>query len=83
MLLYHAIRKTYDDFEEVHQYYLEGLDGTLIETDKVLKPGLVIILKDINEYAITVKSIWNENGQKCFSHESAEEQIVRARIPRG
>lgn len=33
MLLYHALRKTYDDFEEVFEYRFDGKDGTLIETD--------------------------------------------------
>jgi adenine-specific DNA methylase len=58
-------------------------DGTFIETDKELKEGQVIILKDINEYAIIMEKVWEENGQKCFTHVSAKDLIARARTPRG
>lgn len=82
MLLYHAIRKTYDDFEEVYSYRLDKVDGTKIETDKELKKGQIIILKDLSEFAIIVEEIWAEAGVKCFSYKSAESVIVRARVPR-
>ncbi|USK60386.1 hypothetical protein [Peribacillus asahii] len=83
MLLYHAIRKTFDDFEEVYQYRFDGEKGPLIETDKELKSGQIIILKDVNEYAIIVEKVWEKNGQKYFSHDTAEEIVVRGRVPRG
>lgn len=81
LLLYHAIRKTFEDFEDVYCYRMNGADGTKIETDKKLKRGQVIIIKDINDYAIIVEEIWEENGQMIFSHRTAEELVVRARVP--
>lgn len=81
MLLFHPLRKTYDDFEEVYQYRMDEENGTLIETDKELKPGMVMILSSISDYAILVSEVWEENGQRCFSHISAENIIVRARTP--
>jgi hypothetical protein len=45
LILYHAIRKTYDDFEEVFQYRFDGENGTLLEADKELKPGQIIIIR--------------------------------------
>ncbi|WP_077318175.1 hypothetical protein [Virgibacillus proomii] len=80
MLLYHEIHKTFDDFEEVFRYRMDRDDGTLIETDKELQKGQVIIIKDINEYAIIVEDVWEEYGQRYFSHVSAEDLIVRARV---
>lgn len=82
MLLYHAIRKTYDDFDEVYQYRFDGANGALIETDKELKPGQIIILKYISEYAIIVEKVWEMNGKKYFSHNTADEIVVRGRVPR-
>jgi len=41
LLLYHEIHKTFDDFEEVYQYRMNGEGGTLIETDKELKQGVL------------------------------------------
>jgi|SRR5699024_2367026 len=82
MLLYHAVRKTYDDFEEVYQYRMDEEDGTLIETDRELKKGQIIILKGISEFAIIVEEVWEENGKRCFSHITAKELIVRGRLPR-
>lgn len=79
MLLYHPIRKTYNDFEKVYQYRIDGEDGELIETDKELMSGQIIILKGISEYAIIVKKVWEENGQRYFSHDTAEAVIVRGR----
>ncbi len=81
LLLYDAIHKTFDDFKEVFRFRMNGETGTLIETDKELKQGQVIILKDINEYAIIVDKIWEENGQWYFTHFSAEDLVVRARVP--
>ncbi|WP_368901921.1 hypothetical protein [Oceanobacillus oncorhynchi] len=81
MLIYHAIRKTFADFEEVYRYRMDGKDGTLIETDKKLKEGQVIIIKDINEYAIIVDEVWEGNGERYFTHVSAEDFVVRARVP--
>lgn len=81
LLLYHEIHKTFDDFEEVYHYRMNGEGGTLIETDKELKQGQVIIIKDINEYAIIVDKIWEVDGQRYFTHISAEDLIVRARVP--
>jgi hypothetical protein len=83
LLLYHAIRKTFDDFDEVYQYRFDGKGGEMIETDKELKPGSVVILKGINDYAILITKVWEEGGEKYFSHDSAEEVVVRARLPRG
>lgn len=51
LLLYHAIRKTYEDFEDVYCYRMNEADGTKIETDKELERGQVIILKHISDYA--------------------------------
>lgn len=82
MLLYHAIRKTFDDFEEIYKYRFDGENGSLIETDKELKPGQIIILKSISDYAIIVTEVWEKNGQKFFAHVSAEEVVVRGRLPR-
>jgi adenine-specific DNA methylase len=81
VLLYHAIHKTYDDFDEVYRYRMGGKGGTLIETDKELKQGQVIILSDINDYAIIVDKVWEENDQKYFTYISAERVVVRARVP--
>lgn len=82
MLLYHALHKTFDDFEEVFEYRFDGKDGTLIETDKELKPRDVVILEGISEYAIVVTSVWEEGGKRYFSHDTAEEIVVRARKAR-
>ncbi|MCH1627237.1 hypothetical protein [Fredinandcohnia quinoae] len=82
MLLFHPLRKTYDDFEEVYQYRMDAVDGTLIETDKELQVNQVIILKDISDYGIIVERVWEEDGQMCFTHVSAKDLIVRARTPR-
>jgi hypothetical protein len=82
LLLYHPITKTYNDFQKVYQYQFDGEGGKLVETDKELKPGQIIILKDISEYAIIVKKVWEKNGQRFFTHDTAEEIIVRARPPR-
>lgn len=80
MLLYHPIRKTYDDFEEVYRYrFVEN--GSLIETDKELNQGKIVILKDISDYAIIITKVWEEDGEKYFSHDSANKVVVRARIP--
>ncbi|NRG48074.1 hypothetical protein HRF87_25625 [Bacillus sp. CRN 9] len=81
MLLYDSIHKTFKDFESVYRYRMNGENGTLIETDRKLEKGQVIIIKDIKEYAIIVDSIWEENGQTYFSHKTAQDLIVRARIP--
>jgi len=81
LLLYHAIRKTFDDFEDVYCYRMNEADGTKIETDKELERGQVIILKHISDYAIIVEEIWEESGQKIFTHRTAEELVVRARVP--
>lgn len=80
MLLYHPINKTYDDFDEVYRYHLYGPSGLIIETDKKLIEGQVIILKDIREYAIVVDKIWEQLGELYFTHYSAEEIVVRARV---
>jgi hypothetical protein len=82
LLLYHPITKTYNDFEKVYQYQFDGEGGMLIETDKELKPGQIIILKGISEYAIVVKKVWEKNGQRFFTHDTAEGTVVRARTPR-
>ncbi|RIW27622.1 hypothetical protein D3H55_22805 [Bacillus salacetis] len=82
MLLYHPLRKTYDDLAFVFQYRFDGEHGTLIETDRELFAGQIVILKDISEYAIIVDKVWEENGEKYFSHKSAENVIVRARVPK-
>lgn len=81
LLIYHAIRKNFADFEEVYQYRMDSESGTLIETDKELKEGQVIIIKDINEYAIIVDEVWEENGERYFTHVTAEDLVVRARVP--
>lgn len=84
MLLYHAIRKNYADFDKVHCYRMDEKDGTLNETDKELLEGQVMILKGMSsDYAIIVEKVWEEDGQKCFTHISAKDLIVRARTPRG
>jgi hypothetical protein len=57
LLLYHLIRKTFDDFEKGYRYRIDGEDGELIDTDKELKPGQIIILKGISEYAIIVRKV--------------------------
>lgn len=54
MLLYHAIHKTYDDFDEVYQYQFVGGNIVLVETDKELKPGQIYI----SEYAIIVEKVF-------------------------
>ena len=82
MLIYHAIRKTFADFEEVYEYYFNDNSETLIETDKELKPGQVVILRDINDYAIVITDVWEKGGKRYFSHDTAEEIVVRARLPR-
>lgn len=82
MLLYHPIRKTYDDFDKIFEYWFDGKDGTMIETDKELKPGQIVVLKDISEFAIIITKVWEEDGEKYFLHDSAEEIVVRARKPR-
>jgi hypothetical protein len=82
MLLYHPISKTYDDFNEVHQYRFDDMNGSLIETDKELIPGSIVVIKGVADYAIIIKMIWEEDGKKYFSHDSAEEIVVRARMPR-
>lgn len=82
MLLYHPISKTYNDFEEVHEYRFDDINGSLIETDKELHSGSVLIIRGISDHAIVIKETWEENGIKYFSHESAEEIIVRGRLPR-
>jgi hypothetical protein len=79
LLLYHPIHKTYNEFEEVYQYQFDGEGGELIETDKELKPGHVIILKGISEYAIIVRKVWEEKGLHYFTHDTAEAVIVRGR----
>lgn len=81
MLLYDAIHKTYKDFTNVYPYRMDGESGVLIETDRKLEKGQVIIIKDIKEYAIIVDSTWEENGQTYFSNKTAQDLIVRARIP--
>lgn len=80
MLLFHPISKTFEQFTEVYDYYFE--EGSMIETDKELMPGQIVILKGISEYAIVVKKVREEGGRKCFSHDSAEKVVVRARMPR-
>lgn len=82
LLLYHSIRKTYDDFEEVHQYRFDNIIGSLIETDKELVSGSIVIIKDISEFAIVIKEVWEANGKRYFSHDSAENIVVRARTSR-
>jgi hypothetical protein len=81
LLLYHAIYKTYDDFEEVFQYRFDDENGTLIETDKELKSGQIMIIKDISEYAIIIEEVLGKNGQKYFSHDTAEKVVFQARTP--
>lgn len=56
-------------------------DGTLIETDKELKPGQVVIIHHVSDYAIRVDEVWEDNGQKIFSYRPAEQLIVRVRVP--
>lgn len=87
MLLYHPTRKTYDDFDEVYTYIFHGEFGstTKIETDKELKEGQIVILRDIADYAIIVERIWEENGEKHFTHDTAERIVARGRryYPKG
>jgi hypothetical protein len=82
LLLYHPITKTYNHFKNVYQYQFDGDYGELIETDKKLRQGQIIILKGISEFAIIVEKVWEENGKHFFTHSSAEEVIVRARSPK-
>ncbi|WP_071396625.1 hypothetical protein [Bacillus tuaregi] len=82
MLLYHPIRKTYDDFDEIFEYWFDGKDGSSIETDKELSPGNVVILRGLADYAIIITDVWEEDGKRCFSHDSAEKIVVRARPTR-
>lgn len=82
MLLYHPISKTYNEFEEVCKYHFDDINGSLIETDKELVPGSIVILKDISEFAIIIKDVWEVDGEKCFTHDSAKEIIVRGRLPK-
>ncbi|MFD1349492.1 hypothetical protein [Oceanobacillus caeni] len=82
MLLYHPIRKTYDDFDEIYRYRMDEENGTLIETDIELQKGMILILSGISEYAIIIEEVWEGNGQKYFSHKSAKEIVVRGRLPR-
>lgn len=81
MLLYHPLRKTYDDFDQVYHYTMIGDNGShyKMETDKELKVGQIIILKHISDYAIVVTDIWEVNGEKFFNQNTAEEVIVRGR----
>lgn len=82
LLLYHGLHKTFADFENVYRYRLDWSDGIIIETDKELEKGQVIIIKDVNEYAILVDDIWEgTNGEMIFSYRTAEDVIVRARFP--
>lgn len=81
MLLYHPIRKTYADFEKVYRYRFDDKNGTMIETDKELESGQIVILRDISEYAIVITKVWEEDGKKYFLHDSAEKLVVRARKP--
>ncbi|MFE8698254.1 hypothetical protein ACFYKT_18180 [Cytobacillus sp. FJAT-53684] len=83
MLLYHPLHKTFDDFKEVFEYYFDNESGELIETDKELLPGHLIFIRDIADYAIIVTKVWEEDGKRYFSHDTAERLIVRARTPRG
>lgn len=80
MLRDHVIRRTFDEFEEVYQYHL--INGTLIETNKELKEGQIIFISDVSDYVITVKSVWDEYSKRYFTYDTAEDSIVRARIPR-
>lgn len=82
LLLYHALQKTFADFDEVYQYRFDGKGGEMIETDKELKPGSVVILKGISDYAIIITKVWEVDGRKYFTHDSAEEIVVRGRTPR-
>lgn len=81
MLLYHPLRKTYDEFEGF-EYHFDDSAGTPIETDKEISPGNVVILRDIADYAIIVTDVWEKDGKRYFSHKSAENIVVRARTPR-
>lgn len=82
MLLYHPLRKSFDDFEEVYKYYFDDKSGEFIETDKELQENKIVFLRDISDYAIIITSVWEENGKWYFSHDTAEEVVVRARLPR-
>ncbi|WDM21281.1 hypothetical protein [Paenibacillus polymyxa] len=81
MLFYHPLRKTFDDFNEVHRYILvSSTSSTEIETDSELVVGQIIMLSDISMNAFVVVSIWIEDGQNHVLCESAESKIVRARL---
>ncbi|PAD21322.1 hypothetical protein CHH64_09290 [Terribacillus saccharophilus] len=67
MLLYHTIHKIYEDFENVYRYRMNGINGALIETDRKLEKGQVIIIKDINDYAIVVDCNWGRKMVQCVS----------------
>lgn len=82
MLLNHAIHKTFDDFEQVYEYHFDDKNGTLIETDKELKPGQVVILRDVNDYAIIIETVWEKDGKQFFPYDTAEKFVVRGRLPR-
>ncbi|MEK5233843.1 hypothetical protein MHB42_19295 [Lysinibacillus sp. FSL K6-0232] len=82
MLLYHALRKTFDDFDEVYEYHFDDSSGTYIETDKELQVNQVVFLRDINDYAIIITAVWEQDGKRYFSHKTAENVVVRARTPR-
>ena len=85
MLLFHPIRKTFEDFDEVYTYYIHGENGkaSRIEVDTPLRKGQVLILGGISRYAIVVMDVWEEpDGSKHFQVVSAEGIVVRGREPK-
>jgi hypothetical protein len=83
LLLFHPIQKTFDDFDEIYRYRFDDKDGEMIESDRELIPGIVLILRVMTcDYAIVIKEVWEENGEKYFTHDSAKDIVVRGRPSR-